>query len=175
MALLADRGVRLRLVAVTDGEASHPGEPDLAARRIAETAAALKYLGDCEVVRLGLPDSGVRDEELIPRLRELTAGFDTCLATWENDVHTDHEAVGRAALACDIEVLRFPVWTWHWARPADTRLPWERAVRVPLPGGIVERKRDAIACFTSQTEGPDPILPPGVLAHFTRTQEVLFR
>lgn len=79
MALLADRRVRLRLVAVTDGEASHPGQ-DIAARRIAESAAALRHIGACEVIRLGLPDSGVRDEKLAPLLRALTEGFDVCLA-----------------------------------------------------------------------------------------------
>ncbi|MFB9831086.1 PIG-L deacetylase family protein [Actinoallomurus acaciae] len=174
MAMLADRGVRLRLIAVTDGEASHPGR-DIAARRIAETTCALKHIGDCEVLRLRLPDSGVRDDELAARLPDLLAGFEVCLAPWENDVHPDHEAAGRAALTCDIPVLRFPIWTWHWARPADPGVPWERAARVPLPPPILHRKRSAIDCFTSQTEGPDPILPPGVLEHFTRPAEVLVR
>jgi LmbE family N-acetylglucosaminyl deacetylase len=174
MALLADRGVRLRLVAVTDGEASHPGQ-EISARRIAESAAALKHLGECETVRLGLPDSGVREDLLAGRLPELLDGFDVCLAPWENDVHADHEAVGRAALACAPEVLRFPIWTWHWARPADPRLPWDRAVRVPLPPEVAARKQAAIGCFTSQLEGPDPILSPGVVRHFTRDLEVLFR
>ena len=174
MALLADRGVRLRLVAVTDGEASHPGQ-DVAARRIAESGAALRHIGRCEVVRLGMPDSGVREASLAPLLRDLAAGFDVCLAPWEHDVHSDHEAAGRAALTCGPEVLRFPIWTWHWARPADPRLPWDQAVRVPLPPSAAGRKRAAAGCFTSQTEGADPILPPGVLAHFTRPQEVLFR
>jgi LmbE family N-acetylglucosaminyl deacetylase len=175
MALLADRGVRLRLVAVTDGEASHPGQDDLAARRITESASALKHLGDCEVVRLGLPDSGVSGDELARRLPGLVAGFDACLAPYENDVHRDHEAVGRAALGCGLPVIRFPIWTWHWARPADPRLPWERAVRVPLPPAILDRKRSAIDCFTSQLEGPEPILPPDIVEHFTRPWEVLFR
>ena len=80
MSLLASAGARLRLVAVTDGEASHPGTarqavdalvryprkrvrrlPDqLAERRVAETAAAVLALGaqDAEVVRLRLPDTG---------------------------------------------------------------------------------------------------------------------
>jgi LmbE family N-acetylglucosaminyl deacetylase len=173
MAMLADRGVRLRLVAVTDGEASHPGQ-DIAARRIAETEAALKNVGDCETVRLGLPDSGVDAGELAHRLPDLVAGFDVCLAPWENDVHSNHEAAGRAALTCAVPVLRFPIWTWHWARPADPRLPWDRAVQVPLPPPILERKRSAIECFTSQMEGPEPILPPGVLEHFGRPREVLF-
>jgi LmbE family N-acetylglucosaminyl deacetylase len=175
MAMLADRGVRLRLVAVTDGEASHPGQDGIAARRVVETAAALRHIGDCEVVRLGLTDSGVDADDLARRLPELLAGFDVCLAPWENDVHSDHEAAGRAALTCDVPVLRFPIWTWHWARPADPRLPWDRAVQVPLPTPVLDRKRSAIACFTSQMEGPEPILPPGVLDHFTRPREVLFR
>ncbi|MEV5752242.1 PIG-L family deacetylase [Actinoallomurus sp. NPDC052308] len=174
MALLADAGVRLRLVAVTDGEASHPGE-DVAPRRVAETADALKHLGDCEVVRLGMPDTGVRDTELARLLPGLLDGFDVCLAPWEKDVHSDHEATGRAALTCGVQVLRFPIWTWHWARPADPRLPWDRAVQMPLPAEIAERKRAAIECFTSQLEGPDPILPPGIVAHFTRCREVFFR
>jgi LmbE family N-acetylglucosaminyl deacetylase len=175
LSLLADRGVRLRLVAVTDGEASHPADEEIAARRIAESAAALRHIGDCETVRLGLPDSGVREEELLRRLPGLVAGFDACLAPWEHDVHSDHEAVGRAALACGVNVWRFPIWTWHWARPGDPRLPWDGAVRVPLPPEVQERKEAAIGCFTSQFEGADPILPPGIVAHFTRPWEVLFR
>ncbi|GLY85794.1 PIG-L deacetylase family protein [Actinoallomurus iriomotensis] len=177
MAMLADRGVRLRLVAVTDGEASHPAvaPEEIAARRIAESAAALAHIGACETVRLGLPDSGVDDEELRRLLPGLIDGFDACLTPWEYDVHADHEAVGRAALACGGQVWRFPIWTWHWARPGDPRLPWERAVQVPLPTLARERKRAAIDCFTSQFEGAEPILPPGVVAHFTRPWEVLFR
>jgi LmbE family N-acetylglucosaminyl deacetylase len=178
MALLADRGVRLRLVAVTDGEASHPGQ-EIASRRIAESAAALEHLGACETVRLGLPDAGVREEELGTLLPPLIEGFDACLAPWENDVHADHEAAGRTALACGaacgVDVWSFPIWAWHWARPADPRLPWDRAVRLPLPPGAAARKDAAIACFTSQFEGTDPILPPSIVAHFTRGMEVLFR
>ncbi len=81
MALLAAAGARLRLVAVTDGEASHPGHPDpaaLAALRAAETADALRALGaqDTEVIRLGFPDTGVaaREDALAARLRDLAAG-----------------------------------------------------------------------------------------------------
>lgn len=173
MSLLADRGTRLRLIAVTDGEASHP-DPEIAERRIAESAAALKHIGEVETVRLGLPDSGVRDEDLLRLLPELIDGFDACLAPWDKDVHPDHEAVGRAAAACGAEAWHFPIWTWHWARPADPRVPWDRAAQVPLPPAVAERKRAAIDCFTSQLEGPEPILPPGVVAHFTRGKEVLF-
>jgi LmbE family N-acetylglucosaminyl deacetylase len=65
MAMLAAAGARLRLIAVTDGEASHPGaDPEAIARvRTAESAAARRVLGvqDIEVIRLRLPDTGLSD------------------------------------------------------------------------------------------------------------------
>ncbi|MEU5884763.1 PIG-L family deacetylase [Spirillospora sp. NPDC047279] len=179
--LLAMLDVPVRLVAVTDGEGSHPHLPaeQITATRRAESEAALAALGSrarCEVVRLGMPDAGVRDEELIPALKDLTRGFDLCLAPWEHDAHRDHEAAGRSALAAGaangVEALRFPIWAWHWATPADPRLPWAAARRVSLTAEAAARKRVAIGCFTSQL---GEILPPGIVDHFTRDQEVLFR
>jgi hypothetical protein len=68
---------------------------------------------------------------------------------------------------------------WHWAFPADPRVPWERALRVPLPPRASSRKRAAIRCFASQVQdrghGLGPVLSPGMIAHFTRPVEVLFR
>jgi LmbE family N-acetylglucosaminyl deacetylase len=185
MAMLAAAGVRLRLIAVTDGEASHPGaDPAVVARtRIAESAAALDRLGagDAEVIRLGFPDAGVadREEELAAILAERCAGFGACLAPWEADGHADHEAAGRAARRAVPDMLAYPVWMWHWATPGDPRVPWQRACRVALPADAAARKRSAIAAFASQLTdregGLAPILPAGVVAHFTRRQEVLLR
>jgi LmbE family N-acetylglucosaminyl deacetylase len=190
LALLAAAGARLRLVAVTDGEASHPGADRvvLARRRAGERAAALSALGlpGAEVIRLGMPDSGVaaREAGLAAALAGLVPGFAACLAPWEDDRHPDHEAAGRAARrACagmpPGAVLSYPVWTWHWAGPADPRVPWDRAVRVPLPPAARARKRAALACFASQAEdrpgGRGPVLEPGFLAHFGRGAEILFR
>ena len=184
LSVLAAAGARLRLVAVTDGEGSHRGHADpgaLARRRTAETAAALRALGagTAEVVRLGLPDAGLagREEELAAALRPLTAGFDLCLAPWDGDLHPDHEAAGRAARRAASRVLSYPIWMWHWASPADPRVPWDQALRVPLPPRAATRKRAAIGCFASQTEdrggGLGPVLTPAMLAHFTRATEVL--
>ncbi len=186
MSILAAAGARLRLVAVTDGEASHPGlaEPGpLARRRAAETTAALGVLGAqaAEVIRLGLPDTGLaaRQDEVTSLLTDLTAGFDVCLAPWEKDVHADHEAVGRAARRAFPGTIFYPVWTWHWAVPGDPRVPWRRGLRVSLPPAVAAAKRAAICCFTSQLEarGPAsrPVLPVGTVAHFTRPEEVLLR
>jgi hypothetical protein len=87
IALLAAAGTRLRLVSVTDGEASHPGHPDpaaLATRRAAETASALRVLGAqaTDVIRLGFPDTGVaaREDDLAALLPRLATGCDAVLA-----------------------------------------------------------------------------------------------
>jgi LmbE family N-acetylglucosaminyl deacetylase len=184
MSLLASAGARLRLVAVTDGEASHPGtagRDELAERRVAETAAALLALGAdaAEVVRLRLPDSGLagRQDEITALLPDLTDGFDICLAPWAGDAHADHEAVGTSARRATRQLAFYPVWAWHWAFPGDRRVPWRGALRVPLPPAVAVAKRAAIRCFASQLEnraGTGPVLTAGTLAHFARDAEVLF-
>jgi LmbE family N-acetylglucosaminyl deacetylase len=199
ISILAASGARLRLVAVTDGEGSHsaslasrprpasPGRADpatLGRRRATESARALRVLGagTAEVIRLGMPDTGLaeHEEKLTAMLAPLVAGFDVCLAPWEHDMHPDHETAGRAARRADgSPVLCYPVWMWHWASPADPRVPWDRAVCVPLTPDAAARKRAAISSFTSQTEdrgdGLGPVLSPAMIAHFTRTMEVLLR
>ena len=163
------------------------GRPDpvaLGRRRAAESARALRALGagTAEVIRLGMPDTGLADheEKLTATLAPLVAGFDVCLAPWDHDMHPDHETAGRAARRADgAPVMWYPVWMWHWASPADPRVPWDRAVRVPLTRDAAARKRAAISSFTSQTEdrgdGLGPVLSPAMIAHFTRTTEVLLR
>jgi LmbE family N-acetylglucosaminyl deacetylase len=186
LCLLSAARARLRLIAVTDGESSHPGCPDtgaLARRRARERAEALRNLGaaDAEVIRLRLPDTGLADREgeIASAVAELANGFDACLAPWAHDVHADHEAVGRAAWqAAGRSVYHYPVWMWHWARPGDRRVPWRRAVRVPLPPTVAGRKAAAIGCFASQLESRGhelgPVLSPSFVSHFTRDYEVLF-
>jgi LmbE family N-acetylglucosaminyl deacetylase len=189
LAVLAAAGTRIRLVAVTDGEASHPGLDPAAAGQLAEcraeeTSAALRELGaPAEIVRLRLPDTRVarREPELRDRLAELVTGFAMCLAPWDGDLHADHEAAGRAASAAcggrGVGLMSYPIWTWHWAHPRDSRVPWDRAVRVPLPPEVARHKQVAIDCFTSQLRPRAgeraAVLPPEVVAHFIRDEEVL--
>jgi LmbE family N-acetylglucosaminyl deacetylase len=194
IARLAAAGAQLRLVSVTDGEASHPHSTTQVARnlariRTAETRAALAALGasGAERVRLRLPDTGVGRHEaaLTDQLADLAEGFDAVAAPWSHDVHADHEAAGRAALAAGLRtgvpVLQYPVWTWHWATPQDRRVPWHRAARIPLTPESLARKRAALDCFTSQLHplGPDPadaaVLPPSETAHFLRDYETVLR
>jgi LmbE family N-acetylglucosaminyl deacetylase len=189
IAMLAAAGAGLRVVAVTDGESSHGerAEPAvLTRRRVAERQAALDVLGarDAEIIRLGLPDAALdgRDADIAAALDGLVTGFDACLASWSHDVHADHEAVGRAVARIRHQVTGsawfFPVWMWHWARPADPGVPWRQAARVPLTPDAAGRKRADISRFASQMEprpgSAGPVLAPGFVSHFRRHYEVLF-
>lgn len=196
LALLLATDAELVLVAATDGEASHPGSSvaspeQLRAVRTAETTAALAALGPgraglVEHVRLHLPDGALAGHEqtLTGVLDGLLHAGDWCVAPFAHDAHPDHDAGGRAAAraatARGARLLSYPLWAWNWAVPADPRLPWDRAYRIPLPAFAGERKRAALACYPSQTEplGPAPedaaVVPPQVLAHFLRDDEVLF-
>lgn len=180
------------LVAVTDGEASHPGstvhtQDELAEIRRAETTEAIRRLGltDAVVHRLGQPDGKIDEEALTGILIGLLTPGRWCLSTWREDGHPDHEAVGRAAAracaATGAVLLEYPIWAWHWAEPDDPRVPWHQAYRIGLHPATQAAKAAAIAAFPSQIAalGPDPadaaILPPHVLARFSRPFEVILR
>jgi LmbE family N-acetylglucosaminyl deacetylase len=191
---LAGTGARLHLLAATDGEASHPGSavltPEALARaRVEETGSALAALGvrPARTTRLHLPDSGLAGVEaaLTEAVTDCARGADLVLAPWAHDAHPDHEALGRAArgaaAAHGAALLAFPVWMWQWAVPGDPRVPWQRALRVPLPAERRAAKRAAVDCFVTQVRplGPAPedaaVLPPEMLASFDRDTEVVFR
>ena len=182
---------RAEVVAVTDGEASHPDSTvhtraELATIRQGETRRALARLGlpAAPVHRLAHPDGGIDEAALTVALRQRLTPGRWCLATWRGDGHPDHESVGRAAAAAcaatGARLLEYPIWTWHWAAPGDDRVPWQRARRVDLPAAAQHAKAAAIAEFTSQIDdlGPAPgdaaILPPHVLTRFARPFEVVF-
>ncbi len=193
--LLTARGVPVEIVAVTDGDASHPGSPtmtpgQLVQARRDESLEALRRLGVAPTVhRLGHGDGRVGESEgiLTAYLSALLGPSDAstwCLATWEHDGHPDHEAIGRAArtacTATGARLLSYPVWTWHWARPADPRVPWTRARVVDLDAGTHAAKLAAVAAFGTQIRplSDDPadaaVLPPYVLDRLTRPFEVVF-
>lgn len=191
--ILAAQGTRTVLVAVTDGDASHPGSAiyppaQLARLRASETETALRVLmapGHAlpQVIRARLPDGGVSGQAgaLQTLLEQLLRPGDVVFATWRHDGHPDHEACGHAAAMaarlCGAAMVELPIWTWHWAAPGDSRVPWQRARRLALDADTLQRKRDAIACYTTQlhpdtSTGQPPVLPPHVLARLTHPYEI---
>ncbi len=191
--LLAAEGRDVQVLAVTDGGASHPDSTlwpvaRLKAARATESADALRRLGapGVPLLRLGLDDGQVTAQaaRLADALNLFLRADDVLVATWRLDGHPDHEAVGVVAAAAaarrGARLLEMPVWMWHWAEAGDTRVPWERACRLPLDGGAYVAKRDAAEAYRSQLEpdpstGRDPVVPKSALARVLRDFEVYFR
>jgi LmbE family N-acetylglucosaminyl deacetylase len=189
LALAAAAGHPACVVAVTDGEASHPGSPlrrpeRLRALRPRESRRALRGLGDPEVVRLHLPDGAVSRDGVRDALGPLIRGSDLVVTTWRGDGHPDHEETGHgvaAALGAVVpagrrEPLEVGVWLWDWAAPADPRVPWGRMRRLALPPAVRAAKRRALRRFTSQitpdpATGAPPVVPARMLAYHGRPFE----
>jgi LmbE family N-acetylglucosaminyl deacetylase len=118
------------VVAITDGDRSHPNSPSwpperLARQRRKEAQAAVRSLGggasnisflgypDCDVPGAGtaLAEAGRRVRDIADRL-----GLRTILTTAEADPHCDHQAAARIATAAAarspcLRVLFFPIWS----------------------------------------------------------------
>jgi LmbE family N-acetylglucosaminyl deacetylase len=193
-----EAGSRVRVVTVTDGDASHRGSKlpgsVLAARRVREVDRAFATIvgnpggvAPVEMLRLRVPDRAVatHERDIVQRLIPLVAGFGLCAANWRSDGFEDHDSTGRATeAACGetgVSLVEFPLRMWQWAHPDDTRVPWGRAVRVDLTELQQARKERALSCLASQISPLVPgrddriPLPPEKLTYFRRPYEVLFR
>lgn len=191
IATAAERGISVRVVSVSDGDAAHPEataaqRSALARTRRDEMLCAAAALGIGAPTRLGLPDGDVAAHQarLTDALTEVLTAEPAgvwCAATWRGDGHPDHEAVGRAAAEATARtgavLMEYPVWMWHWAEPGDATVPWHRAHRSLLTGSATRRKVDAAQCFRSQFEsdGFEAVLPQFVLARLLAVGEVVFR
>ena len=187
MARLAGRGVRVRVLAVTDGGGAQPptgwSAERLACERVSEAIGACALLGVDPPQRLGFPDGevGRHEDALSEALREELHADVVCLATWRADGHPDHEATGRAAQrACahtGATLVEYPVWMWHWARLQDPSVPWDRARRHRLSPDEVATKHAAVQHHRSQLDPPGPgadaVLPPFVIDRLVTDQEML--
>jgi LmbE family N-acetylglucosaminyl deacetylase len=192
-AQLAASGVDVAVVSVSDGGAAEPDAPPsqrtrLESLRRSELFRAAEVLGIRAPLSLGLPDGRLADYEdeladLLAAILNEAAPRTWCAATWRGDGHPDHEAIGRAAArACartGVTLLEYPVWMWHWARPADPAVPWDRAHSVPVSAWARDRKHRAAQCFRSQFEaraqGCAPVLPAFVLQRLLAVGELVFR
>lgn len=191
---LAELGRPILLMSITDGSASHAGSRRWPAHRLSvvrpqESAQALHRLGlplhSLQWLRAGFADSQVaaREEALVGFIQRYLKPTDVVFTTWREDGHCDHEACGRAsanaAAAVGATLYELPVWTWHWATPEDSQVPWHRARKIPLTCAAIARKRHAIHAFASQLEGDPqiglpPVLAPYVVERLLQPFEVVF-
>ena len=175
------RGASVRVLFLTDGEASHPASPGLRRRRAGEAAVALATLGlpEDRMERLGWADGGLADDvkALGASIAASAAGCDTVLSTWPGDGHPDHWAAGIAAQDAASELGMgawwYPIWAWHHERIDGGLL--RSAERVAVATVDVAAKKRALGAYRSQLTdllGP-PIVPPSFLQHHLRPFEVV--
>lgn len=198
LARLADAGLPVRVVAVSDGAASHPGSRQYPPPRLKELRAAELQAA---VTALGLPESALRRLDLpdgqVPRAG--TSGFGAALerlqaacadlaprtlaTSWRHDPHTDHVATYELAAAFQARLrppprlLEYVVWGWQL--PPDTPLHAEppRGFRLE-PGPTEARKRRAVEAHASQlgrvvADDPDGFaLEPGMVDRLVRGPEL---
>lgn len=181
----------VEIVAVTDGEASHPRSKvaailDLVGVRSDETCEALRRLGwrEPQVTRLHLPDGKVSEhrDQLDRALKSILLSDDLCVAPWRRDGHPDHDVCGESAFvassAVGARMLEYLVWAWHWTTPESFDIPWQQCRRLDLTRRDRACKRWATSAFGSQTRplGPDledaAVLPAPLMRRFWRSYEV---
>lgn len=202
---LAARGIDIETIIASHGEGAIPGAEEDAREALAhvrrqESVRAAAVLGAPTPLFLGLPDGGLHDHEA--RIAEAIAsaarrdaaatpdrrdsGDLVVLAHWAHDGHSDHEAVGRAAMTAverlreaghRIRLVAFPVWALHWDTPTGGYVPWAHAVRSVVSAEAAARKQSAVQEFTSQNEawpaGSDaaPVMPEHVVRRLVETPE----
>ncbi|RIX98179.1 methyltransferase domain-containing protein [Aureimonas flava] len=169
-------GRAVGVVALTDGEGSHPGSVEvpptrLAAIRVAEQQAAMASLGhpSPEWLRLGLPDGASgRDGRFGAAADEIASfceriGASALTAPHPDDPHPDHHAA--AALAMEVRrrlpnlrILHYEVWSRRLGDEAPFRAEGLVPFRVRTAIGA---KRRALNCHESQLGHVVPDDPGG--------------
>ena len=188
---LAANGNPIVLIHVTNGTQSHPNshvysQEKLNIIRPQESIKALEVLSVAHqvmTIALDLTDGNVfaQQDQFHQKLSTIIQPNDILITPFMHDGHPDHEATGLVVasfakqhhLAC-YQVL---IWAWHWAKPADSRIPWHCAMRVDLTTEQLQRKIEAIACFESQITADDstgnpPILSAQTIARISQPWEV---
>jgi LmbE family N-acetylglucosaminyl deacetylase len=171
LALYARAGAQVSVVVLTDGSAQVDADERAAhvAAREAETRAALACLGVSDVAFWGLPDRGLAAEtglasRIAQTIAQARAQVVLAPSLWE--IHPDHVAVGRAALAAARGAARAAAGSGAEESGAEPQadapdlLLYEvgGAQRVNLLVDLAEvwdAKARAMACFASQQARQD--------------------
>lgn len=190
LAALERCGREVLVVAVTDGDASHPGSSVWSAERLrwARPLESIEALGrlhsSAQLLRLEIEDGRV--EQFEPALRRVLASLledaAAVFTTWRFDGHADHEACGRAAVEAaqqaGVPCHEYVVWGRVPDHPAADTLQQHAVHRLALGECEWHRKLDAIQVFQSQLH-PDPstgqaaVLSASALASWQQSFEVV--
>ncbi|MCH4246217.1 MAG: PIG-L family deacetylase [Acinetobacter populi] len=188
---LATFNIEVLLLAVTNGTQSHPqssrySAQDLNHIRPQESLAALNVLGlgnRVQRIALNLEDGQVHAQQklLYKALTTQISNEDLLICTYAKDGHPDHETTGHVVQSFadqqGLPCYQVLIWAWHWASPNDPRINWQQAWQLILTPAQLALKRQAIACFKSQTEadrsiGQPPILSASTIERILQPREV---
>ena len=192
--------VPVSVIWLTDGSASLRSFPEVLPEEVGrvrrdQALAACAHLGlsPGHVMRLGLPDGGIPDEDkpgfedavarLTTRLEPLKAGEIYC--PHPRDAFPDHEAAASIALAAASRlgspdgIIFYVVWAWFNAQPplrrqVDLRAGWQLDIR-----SVYGQKQAAVAEYldSRRTPGGHPYcgyLPRAVTRSATARSEIFF-
>ena len=182
IASTSERGGRVLVVSLTDGEAAyeHVGLAELRHNELCAAMHRLSLAAPVAIDRWQMPDGGLarREAEIAERLSQIVRPGDFVVGPLDCDGHPDHDAAGAAVLALaddgSIDVASYPVWSWHWQDPSSSVIT-ERGQRVQMTRSALTAKLAAIDMYPSQTAGPGPILPDHFVRRFDQPFEVLIR
>jgi len=188
---LAANGNAITLIHVTNGTQSHPNSQiyspeSLDIIRPQESQKALEVLDiahQVTTIALELTDGEVfsQRDQLQRKLSAFIQSDDILITTFMRDGHPDHEATGQVVISFakqhHLTCYQVLIWAWHWAKPADHRIPWRCAKRLDLTAEQLRRKIEAISCFKSQitedkSTGNPPILSAQTIARISQPWEV---
>lgn len=188
---LAANGNPILLVHVTNGTKSHPNsqiysQEKLNIIRPQESIRALEVLDvahQVTTIALDLTDGDVfaQQDKFKKKLATIIQPDDIVVTPFIRDGHPDHEATGQVvakfAKQLNLDCYQVLIWAWHWAKPADNRVPWHCAIRCELTDEQLQRKKQAITCFKSQitideSTGSPPILSAQTIARLSQPWEV---
>lgn len=167
------QGASVVVVDATRGELGSRGSP---AERAAEAAAAARVLGLAGRENLGLPDGGLRGEDLAARglivdaIRRHRPRAVLCMSGHAR--HPDHVALaalaGPAPKAAALHNLPVPSAAPAWAEARlwfyEAELRIAPALLVPLGAEDWARKLAALRCYGSQLHRPGADLPATTIA-----------
>ena len=183
LAAAVERGLAVRVIAVTDGEAAYPGhDPDELARlRRREQVAALAELGigADAVHRVGLPDGRVGDHlaTLADAIVAHCSSGSLLVAPSVHDWHPDHEACGEAVRRLPSTSCAVRWSSLFWAHHHPERLVSSGPRLLRLEGTERQRaaRQRAVAQHRSQfrhlTGRGAPILNVDRISHLSQPFE----
>ena len=180
LAAHARRGLRVTVLAVTDGDAGNPLRDggDLASVRRREQEQAVRTLsaGEATIHRLGMPDGRVARhvDDLADAIGALVAEQDPIVAVPSPlDHHADHVACADAAarVAERSSIVHGFFWAYHHAPGALETRPLQR---FDLDDELRWRRWRSLAAYRTQVSGLDAerLLGPSELWPLRRSYEL---